>query len=252
MAIGMVTDSQEPEFYEPQRECGDRQVGKLYLVGEGTGYICPSLPKTFKPCECCDYDPPQYRDFQWIKKAYIRHLHEPTGQPCDPRCPICYPGTNSQNRYGLMWVGKKFYSPETFLDELKEMGISKAIKQIPKGLVPGETWVLLAHPQAYIDRSDDKYVQKYNDWQNKEFRKRMDEKKSPEPQPPAYPGVFSAFIPSRVEMPIYESQATPEYLAQLEEKGITPVIIPDKFTAHRTRHRRVRTRKNIAKMEAEG
>jgi len=246
MAIGMEADSQEPEFYEPQRECGDRQVGKLYLVGEGTGYICPSLPLIFKGCETCGYEPPQYRDFQWIKKAYIKHIREPTGQSCDPRCPVCYSGTNSQNRYGLMWVGKKFYSPESFLIELKEMGISKAIKQIPRGIVLGETWVILAHPQAYVDSSDPDYRLNHDYW----VTRGIDEGKS-EPKPPVYPGVFSAFIPQRVEMPIYEGMATPEYLAQLEGKGITPVIIPDKYTAHRTRHRRVKTRRNIAKRESD-
>lgn len=240
----MAQEQQEPESYETQRECGDRQVNKLYLVGEGIAYECPSLPLIFKECSCCGYEPPQYRDYQWIKKSYIRHIREPTGVACKPNCPVCYPGTNDQSRYGLMWVGRKFYTPESFIAEDKEVGISKAIKQIPKGLVLGETWVLLAHPDGYVDKEDPDYGVEREYW----ITRGIDEGK-PEPKPPSYPAVFFAFIPQKVEMPIYESMATPEYLAQLEAKGITPIVIPDKYTAHRTRHRRVRTRKNIAKRE---
>jgi len=48
-------------------------------------------------------------------------------------------------------------------------------------------------------------------------------------------------------MPIYESDATPERLQELYDRGITPVIVPDDGTAHGPKTRRTRTRKNIAK-----
>jgi len=207
---------------EAKRECGYRQVGKLYLMGEGIGFNCPSLPLPFNECECCSYSPSFYRDFQWIKKAYIKHIRRPTGQACEPECPISY-GVNDQTEYGLMWVGKKYYTPEEFIAEDKTLGICKAIKQIPKGLVLGKTWVLIAHPRAitFEDMAEPGELS-------------------------SMPGVFYAFQPVRVEMLIYQALATPEKLAELEAKGITPIIVPDKYTAHSRKTSLVRGRENIA------
>ena len=207
---------------EPRRGCGYRTVGKLYLMGEGIGYPCPSLPLPFNECECCGYTPSFYRDFQWINKSYIKHIRKPTGKSCEPECPICY-GVNDQSKYGLMWVGRKFYTPEEFITEDKKLGICKAIKQKPKGLVLGETWVMVAHPQAitFEDMAEPDEIS-------------------------SRPGVFYAFRPTRIEMLIYQSQATPERLAELEKKGITPIIVPDEYTAHSRRTRTVKGRENIA------
>lgn len=238
--------SESPKAFEDPRGCGLRQVGKLYLVGKGITYVCPSLPLIFKECDCCGYIPPQYRDYQWIKKAYIKHIRAPTGTACQPNCPVCYPGTNDQARYGLMWVGRKFYTPQTFIDEAKGMTVSKAIKQIPKGLILGKTWVMLAHPDAYVDTEDPDYGVGHQYW----IERGIDDNKS-EPKPPTYPGVFFAFIPQKVEVLVYENDTSTVYLAELEEKGITPVIIPNEYDGHRTRHRRVKTRRNIPKKGAD-
>lgn len=149
--------------YEAKRGCGYRQVGKLYLVGPSTGFICPSLPLDLVACSCCGFEPPIYRDYQWIAKAYIKHIRKPTGKACHPECPVCY-GVNDLDKYGLMWVGKKFYSPQEFLVEADTDGVSKAIKQIPTGLVLGKTWVLLAHREARVDTEDPDFQEKYNHW----------------------------------------------------------------------------------------
>lgn len=235
-----MSKSDNPRSFETVRGCGVRQAGKLYLVGSGLGYECPALPLIFKGCETCGYEPPQYRDFQWVNKSYIRHIKPPTGQACIPTCPVCYPGTNDQDRYGLMFVGRKFYTPVEFIAESVKMEVSKAIKQIPKDLVLGETWVLLAHPDAVVDKHDALYIGLYNEW----VSRGIDEGK-PEPKPPTYPGVFFGFIPQRVEMLVYESEATREYLDSLEKKGITPVVVPDKYDAHTPRRRAYKGRGNL-------
>ena len=243
----MVTNDEILKYFEAKRGCGYRQVGKLYLVGPSTGYVCPSLPLLFSPCTCCGFEPSQYRDFQWIRKSYIRHIGAAPMVDCHPSCPVCYPSSNTQKRYGLMWVGKKFYTPEEFLLEMDlEAGISKAIKQIPKGLVFGETWVAIAHPEAYVDSSDDGYVQDHEDWILTCARLPMDEEKPPEPKPPTYPGIFTAFIPSGVEMLVYKSDADPAYIFELEEKGITVIVVPDEYTGHRRNTRGTKGRRNKA------
>ncbi len=215
----------EKSSSEPKRGCGFRQVGKLYLIGEGIAHVCPSLPLPLDPCGICGYSPTQYRDFTWVPKAYFKALKKdhPTGKACHPSCPICYPeGSNTHEKYGLMWVGRKHYTPEEFIAEDKTMGICKAIKQKPKGLVLGESWVLLAHPQAvtFEDMAEPGEIS-------------------------SKPGLFYAFKPTRIEVLVYRHLATPERLANLEAKGITPIVIDDEHTAHARRTRRVKGRKNI-------
>jgi len=73
----------------------------------------------------------------------------------------------------------------------------------------------------------------------------MDEEKPPEPQAPTYPGVISAFTPQRIEMLIYQSDASPDYIMELEEKGITVIVVPDEYDGHRRKTRKTRGRRNI-------
>jgi hypothetical protein len=61
--------------------------------------------------------------------------------------------TACHNRYDfgphlLLWIGRGHYSPDAFLKESRELGVSRRIAALPKGLVLGETWVLLAHLDA--------------------------------------------------------------------------------------------------------
>lgn len=226
---------------ELRRGCGYRQVGKLYLIGEGITYVCPSLPLDLVPCDCCGYQAPFYRDYQWIAKPYIKHIREPTGEACHPTCPICYPSQNDQDRYGLMWVGKKFYTPKEFVDEADAMDVCKAIKQIPTGLVLGETWVLLAHLEGMIDHEDPEFQEVYSHWLSRGVEK---DPPDPMPKPPTYPGVFFAFRPTRVEMLVYESQATAQMRQDAKKKGITLIVIPDEYDAHARKTRKTGGRVN--------
>jgi len=206
---------------EPRRGCGYRRVGVLYLVGSGLARPCPNMPLPIKPCPTCGYEPPFYRDYMWISKSYIIEMRNLYGNPEaeDEGCPICDAENIDMERYGLMWVGRKFYTPESFVEEALKMGVSKAIKRIPKGLVIGKTWVLLAHRDA--------------------VRLGVDE----EGNPITESGIFYAFRPLRIELLIYESEADDETLERLKERGITPVIVPDeerevhrpKFTRRRKR-----------------
>ncbi|MHC4573376.1 MAG: hypothetical protein ACYS76_04480 [Planctomycetota bacterium] len=164
----------------------------------------------------------------FIPKAYFAELKKknPTGVECHPKCPVCYPSQNDQDKYGLMWVGKKFYTPQAFVDEAERWGVSKAIKQIPKGVVMGETWILLAHPQGFKDFEAPDFQEKWAGWDG-------GGREGPEPEPEAYPAVFYAFIPQKVETLLYESDATPEKVKALEDRGITVVVVPDGYDDHR-------------------
>lgn len=215
------------------RGCGARRVGKLYLIGEGLAHVCPSLPLTLAPCDCCGFIPKQYRDYMTVPKSYFAELKKknPTGQMCHPECPVCYPSQNDLKAYGLMWVGAKFYTPEDFVKEADKVGVSKAIKQIPAGVTLGKTWIMLAHPQGFRDISDDDFAHAWGDWER-------EGRQGPEPLPPSWPGVFYAFRPTRVETLLYQSDATPEKVAELEARGITVVVVPDGYDDHKAQKRR--------------
>jgi len=108
-----------------------------------------------------------------------------------------------------MWVGESFYkTPEDFIKEAEAMGIAKRIPVIPKRLVLGKTWVLLAH----------KKVPFYP----------ILEKAEPLRAEPTYKkAIFYAFKPKAIEMLIWRSQAMPKKLTELKKRGITPVIVPN-------------------------
>lgn len=210
---------------EGKRGCGYRVLGKLYLVGTGFSVPCDNLPYPLDECECCGYAPPFSRNLQWIKKSYIkshqgfienipdseefgtRVVHEIKCK-CRKDCPICWTDSNDLEKYALMWVGEKYYTPDSFRLEAEKMGVSKAIPVIPKDLKLGETWVFLAHNKV-------------------KFYEGFDESGLALSEPIEKAGIFYGFIPQRVEMLILESEATNEKIEELKSKGISPIIVPD-------------------------
>ena len=202
---------------EEERGCGYRIVGKIYIVGEGIPAVCDNLPYPIEPCSGCGFVPQFTRGFTWLDKTYIKqHAGTKPGASteviwcnCIPNCPICLPGENDLEKYGLMWVGDKYYTPEEFISESNSMGVSKAINKLPKDLVLGETWVVLAHRKVPMIQE--------------EFMSG---------EPDYIPAIFYAFIPKAYEMLIWEKDATPERLAELKGQGITPIIVPDDMPEH--------------------
>jgi len=69
---------------------------------------------------------------------------------------------------------------------------------VPHGFRLGQTWVLLAHRRAvpHVGELELSYT----------------------------PGIFRVFVPARIEKLVPDSTPEPE-LAQLRERGITPVLI---------------------------
>lgn len=189
------------------------------MVGTGIGVPCDALPLVLEPCDCCGFEVPFIRGFKWISKQYISKLsytaHEYSihgnvfsGMDkciCRPRCPICHFDNNDLSKYGLMWVGERHYTPHSFIREAELMGVSKKIAKLPKDIVFGKTWIVLAHKKVPI----------YNGVRFGELNA----------DPKRVPAIFSAFIPRRVEMLIFKKDATLEKLEQLRKQGITPVVI---------------------------
>lgn len=204
---------------EQVRQCGYRKVGGLYLCGKGLAMSCDQLPYELSVCPTCGAGIKFSRGFQWIDWIHLdgEHMDNPDCK-CSEACPICNPGRHFQP-YGLLFVGESFYTPQSFIQESINMGVSKRIAAIPKNLKLGETWVLFAHkhliePPDTGEQLEDLIAQGQADMKNEKL-----------------PGVFYAFRPQSLELLIWKSQATPEHLAELTKKSITP-IIPDGDVDH--------------------
>jgi len=102
----------------------------------------------------------------------------------------------------IMMVGSRYYTPESFIEEALIQGVSKRIPFIPKKLELGRTVIYIAHPKV---------------------EKRL--------------AIIAAFTPQRVEKLIWESEATPRALRDLEKRDIMTVIIPDGDPDHAPKNR---------------
>lgn len=183
---------------EKKRGCGYRKVNGVYLVMDPGGFECDRIPLELSVCPCCGEGIKFSRGFTWIQPFKLFSGDHPAPCKCNdhmactaPRCPVCQPSfyfvSDDASDYfkeaGLMWIGEKYYSTETFSQEANELGISKRIAAIPHGFKVGETWVFLAHKKAV----------KINDL----FKG--------EPAEPR-PGIFMAFKPARIEKIVLQSE----------------------------------------------
>ena len=174
---------------EGKRGCGWRKPGGLYMVSDGLPRHCGRLPLPLEVCPTCGSGIHKARHWTWIN---ARELFK--GAKCNAKKDFCSrcilsPDTIPE-RCGLLWVGEKFYSVDSFNKEAMEVGISKRIKSIPRDFKVGETVVLLAHAKAVNEES----------------------------------GVFTAFIPSRIEYIVKDGDSE-EKLERLEKQGYSLVKV---------------------------
>ena len=176
---------------EKKRGCGFRKPGGLYLRASRAFSTCGMLPIPLTVCPCCNQGIKPARGFVWVTPDIWKGKTCSLGGLCKDE-PKCYPFSDkSIEKVGLLFTGTKFYKTSgDFIKESLDMGISKRISQVPKDLKLGETWVMLAHrkPESHI---------------------------------------FAAFIPEVIEY-VVKGDESPEFLANLEKRGIQPVkIIPE-------------------------
>lgn len=202
---------------EGKRGCGYRKEGGLYLVlPEFVGKPCGKLPLPLDRCPCCGGGIKFARGWTWIDgKLLFKDRGCPLPRPLNhERCILDDP----PEKMGLIWIGEKFYeTPEDWLNEGRDMGVSRRIKNIPKGFVLGETWVAVAHIEAIPGQ----VVVKVPDLPppdngGKKITKEKKEK--------GKPAIFQVFKPSAIEY-IIKGTETEEELTKLEERGISLVTV---------------------------
>lgn len=183
---------------EARRFCGYRKVHALYLVAEGIWIGCDRIPFQVGSCPICGEGIHFPRSLHKINPVKMFGQH---GRCKDrPECPVCHPVDEIAF---ILGVGEKFYRPEEFLFEAVTMGVSKRIPAIPKELVLGKTRVYLIHRKGTLTGFDAEDKATYD------------------------MAVFAAFVPTRIEMPIWKSEDSTEKREELEKRGITPVVFED-------------------------
>lgn len=209
---------------EAKRLCGWRRVGGLYLCGDYISVPCDRLPYPLTTCPVCGQGIKVSRGFTQINPYRLWGIH----QDCEDRlrpCHVCDP--QDQPAYIMLVGAGNYKTTADFQEEAHRLGISKRIPFIPKELQLGKTVIYLAHPKASEVKEP------------VAMQEAMAILNQPETADAAQPrllesekvdkglGIFTAFIPQRVEKLIWQKDATPEELEKLQRRGISPVIIPD-------------------------
>ncbi len=228
-----------------KRGCGYRKLGGLYLVSDGPAEPCGLLPKELKVCPCCGEGVKESRGFSWVTGRLLTSPGEVGCNLCmtvigparwhKRTCKILDLTTNPDERLGLIWVGSRFYkTPADFNDEARMLGISRRITMVPRGLILGETWIGLAHRQAcpcwtcrgsgstpgLPDFEGDKEAITHTVCDECKGTGRL-------------PGLFTLFLPTRIEQLISKEQVDEEgFLGRLYKRGITPVLCDESDPDH--------------------
>lgn len=214
---------------EAKRGCGYRKIGGLYLVGGGAGVPCDRLPLALDICPCCGGGIKQTRAWTWVNVAMLvqgpHKVPGPGGQrnscmeALDQSCTFCA-APELIGKAGLLWIGEQFYkTPGAFLAEGVAQGFSRRIGTVPRNFIPGETWVLLAHPKAVriVDPLPDELPPGVL---------------CATPAARRVPGIFYLWRPTRIEKICVESQRGTDEIAALQKRGIVPVFVPDNDPDH--------------------
>ena len=187
--------------YDRERGCGWRQGGATYLVTSAELWgACGRMPLALSVCGTCGHGIHQTRSWTWLTLPDALQEAEP--RTCDHRtcagCPLS--PAWAQRRVGLLWCGEKFYAtPQDWIREAREQGVSRRISTVPNDFIVGETWVLMAHPKAIMGTNDAGEI--------------------------VYqPGIFQAFKPTAIEY-VVKGDESAEELERKEKRGITLVQI---------------------------
>lgn len=240
---------------EQKRGCGARRWHGTYLVGTGLTVKCDRLPIPLEVCPTCgeglkfSRNPRQIDAFKMfgVHGAVIQGFFEACPEASAPEaipeswCYVCRPPSDVPSY--ITGVGERHYSPESFVKEAMEMGVSKRIPAIPRNLVVGKSVVFLSHKKAIVHKTlkcpkcKSLKIADCPGSTNKEpfadinyiCRDCLLEFEIPLSEETYQHGIFYAFKPQRIERIYWTSEDTPELREKCEKQGVTPVfLMPDK------------------------
>lgn len=210
---------------EHKRGCGYRKVGGLYLCGEYVSGLCDRLPLPLECCPTCGGGIKVSRGFTKIIPTTLFGYHQDCIDKIRP-CKVCDP---TEDTAFIMLVGDKYYTPKTFIAEATGQGVSKRIPFIPKDLELGKTIIYLAHHKAceVIGPAIVQQARTLADGDDSHQKRLLDADEVKHRT-----GIFTAFVPQRIEKLIWKSDATKKELTNLKKRGITPIVITDGDKEH--------------------
>jgi hypothetical protein len=202
--------------HDKKRGCGWRKPGAMYLVSRGPLGSCGKLPIPLCTCPTCGHGIKASRGWQWVDADALTAPYTCPREKADgcTRCPL----SGKIGRAGLIWIGGVYYkTPQDFENEAVTHGLSRRISRVPRGFIPGKTYVLTAHREAISEKCPEC---KGNGGQfGKPGCDACDGTGTVKKQ-----GIFGVFLPTAVEYVVTGAE-TQEELAALVERGITPVRI---------------------------
>lgn len=233
---------------EQRRGCGWRKVGGIYLCGGYISVPCDRLPLPLDVCPVCGQGVKVGLGFTKVNPYRLWGIH---GE-CTDRLRPCFVCDPKDTWAYIMGVGGRYYkTPQDFMQEARQMGISKRIGFIPKDLVLGETIVYLAHPKACQVKEPSSLatnslkhlhiaIKFASDIKHalQELMAILEQSETKQPKllesekVERRLGIFTAFIPQRIEKLVWESKLTDEERERLEKRGITPIGVPDGDNDH--------------------
>jgi hypothetical protein len=229
---------------ESERGCGYRKAGGLYLVSGGIGEPCERLPISTAKCPCCKRSPiEKVRGPQFIGAQYVFGMALPCVEGDAPvksghhgHCPLCDENLllregDPNDQFLVLWIGKAHYpTPADWTKESNNLGVSRRLSAIPKGLVLGKTWVLVGHPEAISEPCDPcggkGFVQP--------------EGKGPAACPnckgerrTVKPGIFHAFRPRAIELVVTPSMKKQKWVQDMVKKHKVELVeVPENDPDH--------------------
>ena len=195
-----------PTVIDSKRGCGWRTPGGLYMITAGEALSCGLLPLMLHNCPACGHGFKPTRSYQPIEPARLwLDLPERCGLEICGSCPLAFPHIATLGKAWLMWCGKSYYpTPESWLKEAREQGVSRRINAIPKGFMLGHSWVFMAHEKA-VPTADLFQREGY--------------------EPGEITGaVYSVFKPEAIQYVVKGDEPEDE-LERMRERGITPVHV---------------------------
>lgn len=226
---------------EGKRGCGYRKVGGIYLVG-GCGTItCDRIPYRLQECPVCGSGIHFARAMTEVNPLRLFGIHDSHENICRDNVRPCWLCDPEDTVAYIMMVGEKFYpTPRDFMDEAATQGISKRIPFIPKKFKLGETVIYLAHNRACTvtePASAGDEIGKMALWEEAlgDSGGGVTQRLVEAPKETKALGIFSAFVPQRIEKMYWQSEIdkmTLEEKEDLAKRGITPVGLPDGDNDH--------------------
>jgi hypothetical protein len=188
-------------------------------------------------CPCCGQGIKPARGFTWINgnklfEGVVCKLKKHEDSVFIDQYPCTCVLDNPPEKMGLVWIGSGHYdTPEDFLMEAREQGVSRRIPAVPKEFEVGKTWVLFAHRKAFTQYCSHPKVREQLNEEDPPLNEQYEmDRMLTDEQVASCPdckgegviytaGIIGCFKPDRIEYIVAEKD-TKKKLKRLQDRGL--------------------------------